>query len=131
MFSNVFGFPAIRILGFYKDPSCASLIWMDHWDTVAVLGQGTHWAVHSCKPFVPNSLAHRLMACINREEGGEGGKDLSSASPTMLPTAKGSNYSWSWISRGYGATVARLTPDQKAGSSNLSALIFLGLEGAA
>jgi hypothetical protein len=27
-------------------------------------------------------------------------------------------------SRGYGATVARLTPDQKVGSSNLSALIF-------
>ena len=26
--------------------------------------------------------------------------------------------------RGYGATVARLTPDQKVGSSNLSALIF-------
>ena len=25
---------------------------------------------------------------------------------------------------GYGATVARLTPDQKVGSSNLSALIF-------
>ena len=28
---------------------------------------------------------------------------------------------------GYGATVARLTPDQKVGSSNLSALIFNGL----
>ena len=27
--------------------------------------------------------------------------------------------------RGYGATVARLTPDQKVGSSNLSALIFM------
>ena len=27
--------------------------------------------------------------------------------------------------RGYGATVARLTPDQKVGSSNLSALILL------
>ena len=26
--------------------------------------------------------------------------------------------------RGYGATAARLTPDQKAGSSNLSGLIF-------
>ena len=26
--------------------------------------------------------------------------------------------------RGYGATAARLTPDQKVGSSNLSALIF-------
>ena len=34
--------------------------------------------------------------------------------------------------RGYGATVARLTPDQKVGSSNLSALILysaLGGEG--
>jgi hypothetical protein len=28
------------------------------------------------------------------------------------------------INRGYGATAARLTPDQKVGSSNLSALIF-------
>ena len=27
--------------------------------------------------------------------------------------------------RGYGATAARLTPDQKVGSSNLSGLIFL------
>ena len=27
--------------------------------------------------------------------------------------------------RGYGATAARLTPDQKVGSSNLSALIAL------
>jgi hypothetical protein len=27
-------------------------------------------------------------------------------------------------SRGYGATAARLTPDQKVGSSNLSALIL-------
>ena len=31
---------------------------------------------------------------------------------------------WRWVSRGYGATAARLTPDQKVGSSNLSALIF-------
>ena len=30
--------------------------------------------------------------------------------------------------RGYGATVARLTPDQKVGSSNLSALIGLAFE---
>ena len=29
--------------------------------------------------------------------------------------------------RGYGATAARLTPDQKVGSSNLSALSFLYL----
>ena len=29
------------------------------------------------------------------------------------------------LSRGYGATAARLTPDQKVGSSNLSGLIFL------
>ena len=29
--------------------------------------------------------------------------------------------------RGYGATVARLTPDQKVGSSNLSALIVVVL----
>ena len=28
--------------------------------------------------------------------------------------------------RGYGATAARLTPDQKVGSSNLSALIMAG-----
>ena len=28
------------------------------------------------------------------------------------------------MARGYGATAARLTPDQKVGSSNLSALIF-------
>ena len=28
------------------------------------------------------------------------------------------------LARGYGATAARLTPDQKVGSSNLSALIF-------
>ena len=33
--------------------------------------------------------------------------------------------------RGYGATVARLTPDQKVGSSNLSALICLWPFGAA
>ena len=32
---------------------------------------------------------------------------------------------WAFAStRGYGATAARLTPDQKVGSSNLSALIF-------
>ena len=30
---------------------------------------------------------------------------------------------------GYGATVARLTPDQKVGSSNLSALIFYSFPG--
>ena len=30
--------------------------------------------------------------------------------------------------RGYGATAARLTPDQKVGSSNLSALIFVNGE---
>ena len=29
----------------------------------------------------------------------------------------------SLVSRGYGATAARLTPDQKVGSSNLSGLI--------
>ena len=29
------------------------------------------------------------------------------------------------VMRGYGATAARLTPDQKVGSSNLSALISL------
>ena len=29
-----------------------------------------------------------------------------------------------WTRRGYGATAARLTPDQKVGSSNLSGLIF-------
>ena len=29
------------------------------------------------------------------------------------------------MQRGYGATAARLTPDQKVGSSNLSALIYL------
>ena len=29
------------------------------------------------------------------------------------------------VNRGYGATAARLTPDQKVGSSNLSALISL------
>ena len=34
----------------------------------------------------------------------------------------------SWPSRGYGATAARLTPDQKVGSSNLSGLIWLGLK---
>ena len=28
------------------------------------------------------------------------------------------------MQRGYGATAARLTPDQKVGSSNLSGLIF-------
>ena len=28
------------------------------------------------------------------------------------------------VPRGYGATAARLTPDQKVGSSNLSVLIF-------
>jgi len=35
-----------------------------------------------------------------------------------------------WLSpRGYGATAARLTPDQKAGSSNLSALkVFQQIE---
>ena len=31
--------------------------------------------------------------------------------------------SWAYAHRGYGATAARLTPDQKVGSSNLSALI--------
>ena len=31
-------------------------------------------------------------------------------------------------SRGYGATAARLTPDQKVGSSSLSGLIWLGLK---
>ena len=34
----------------------------------------------------------------------------------------------SWPSRGYGAAAARLTPDQKVGSSNLSGLIWLGLK---
>jgi hypothetical protein len=29
------------------------------------------------------------------------------------------------VHRGYGATAARLTPDQKVGSSNLSALMFM------
>ena len=32
-------------------------------------------------------------------------------------------------SRGYGATAARLTPDQKVGSSNLSALMIILQEG--
>ena len=40
---------------------------------------------------------------------------------------------WSTLStatqRGYGAMVARLTPDQKVGRSNCSGLIFLSLPG--
>jgi hypothetical protein len=38
---------------------------------------------------------------------------ISAREPGSLPIAK----------RGYGATAARLTPDQKVGSSNLSGLI--------
>ena len=38
-------------------------------------------------------------------------------------------FSDSWeLHRGYGATAARLTPDQKVGSSNLSALIFMSAD---
>ena len=39
---------------------------------------------------------------------------------TFARAAKAFQFKW-----GYGATAARLTPDQKVGSSNLSGLIFL------
>ena len=50
--------------------------------------------------------------------------------PLSMREALGSNPSVSISScrscqRGYGATVARLTPDQKVGSSNLSGLTFV------
>ena len=57
---------------------------------------------------------------------------FSSFSAGASPTAFASPAARARLSkRGYGATVARLTPDQKVGSSNLSALILPNAENAA
>ena len=42
----------------------------------------------------------------------------------MAFTARVLNISLHLLLKGYGATAARLTPDQKVGSSNLSGLIY-------
>ena len=61
-------------------------------------------------------------------DSGSGGWELESLCPHTHTQIQllihRASYSCSSSSRGYGATAARLTPDQKVGSSNLSALIF-------
>ena len=49
---------------------------------------------------------------------------VSECSAHMLVSQEQSHATSVWWHRGYGATVARLTPDQKVGSSNLSGLMF-------
>ena len=55
---------------------------------------------------------------------------LTCRASSALPTSQPRNYpliglAGDCVQRGYGATAARLTPDQKVGSSNLSALILI------
>ena len=61
----------------------------------------------------------RNTACLRRAEGIEVGIMMPRE---MIEALIGPKFVDACM-RGYGATAARLTPDQKVGSSNLSALI--------
>ena len=94
-------------------------------------------ASKSCKA----RIATKRTRCQQEDEGREVSISLVESGSSEKPAkhfaalrGKGStttctcfvnNIATSCPNRGHGATAARLTPDQKVGSSNLSALIFV------
>ena len=81
------------------------------------MAQGTDWAVAVTQAFfVRGSIPAARRSCLASLVDAHLSFDVESVAKY------GCNQSFTVGQRGYGATVARLTPDQKVGSSNLSAL---------
>ena len=84
------------------------------------MAQGTDWAVAVTQAFfVRGSIPAARRSCLASLVDAHLSFDVESVAKY------GCNQSFIVGQRGYGATVARLTPDQKVGSSNLSAVIFI------